>query len=124
MSKHSVKTGDIFLAHNKYMNPPKPKFHLCINEKMYLIINSKSHDFNCEIFPDDCSLLEHLSYIDCTSIRIEPIKEFKIIKVEEISTNALKRLIQKLQVVPTIPNIQKNNAIKDLEACLAIRELF
>ena len=41
-----VEAGEVFKSHNKYMNPPKDKFHLCINEKMYLIINTKAHNFN------------------------------------------------------------------------------
>lgn len=124
MKNNNVKTGVVFLAHNKYMKPPKNKFHLCINEKMYFIINSKPHDFNCEIYQEDCSFLTHTSYIDCTSIRIEPIREFEIIKAEDLSAEAIDRLIAKLEIVPTIPPIQKNVAINHLKECLAIRRLF
>ena len=114
----NVETGEIFLSHNKYMNPPKEKFHLCINDKMYLLINSKPCGFNCAITPEDCSLLKHISYINCISIRIEPIKEFKIIKKEQLSSEAILRLIEKINYSPSLTTFQKETVISELQNCL------
>lgn len=114
-----VETGEVFLAHNKYMHNPKNKFHICINEKMYLLINSRPSTFNCEITIDECSFLTHTSYINCTVIRTEPINEFQIIKKEELPLVVIERIIQKIEVVPTISPIQKKQALKDLNECLA-----
>ncbi len=118
MEKDKVKSGDVFLAHNKYMHPPKEKFHLCINERMYFLINTKPHTFNSLITPDDCSFLTHDSYINCGIIRCEPIKEFKIIKKEQLSQAALRRLIEKIEIVPTLTPIQIKEVITDLKKCL------
>ncbi len=112
------KTGDVFLAHNKYMNPPKNKFHLCINEKMYFLINTKESAFNCVITPQDCSFLSYPSYINCGSIRIEPIKDFNIIKKEQLSKDAIIRLIEKVKYVPTLLDSYKKEVIAELEKCL------
>ena len=119
MSKKDFpKTGEVFKAYNKYMNPPKEKFHLCINEKMYLLINSKSYGFSCEITPEDCSLLTHNSYINCVSIRTEPIKEFKILYKEQLSTDAISRLIERIKCSPGLSLIQRNMVIHELEKCI------
>lgn len=116
-----VEPGEVFLAHNKYMNPPKDKFHLCINERMYLLINTKAHAFNCEVSPEDCSLLSYKCYINCSNIRIEPIKEFKIIKKEQLSIQALLRLLEKIKCTPTLSPIQQNLVIRELENCIKQR---
>lgn len=121
MTKEKVNTGDVFLAHNKYMKPPKLKYHLCISKNMYFLINSKPHEFNCEITPKDCPLLEHNSYINCTVVRTEPLKEFIVIKKEELSNDALKRLITKIKYVPTITPIQKKFVLKELQICVENR---
>lgn len=118
----NIKSGEVFKAHNKYMNPPKDKYHLCINEKMYFIINTKAHNFNCEISPEDCGILKYNCYINCETIRIEPIKEFIVIKKEELSTNAILRLIEKLKCTPTLTPLQKNKVISDLQSCIEKRK--
>ena len=116
--KNKVETGDVFLSHNKYMNPPKMKYHLCINEKMYFLINTKPHFFNCIITPEDCSLLEYDSYIDCGTMRTEPTKEFKVIKKEQLSKKGIKNLIEKVEICPTLTKIQKEIVLSDLNKCL------
>lgn len=120
MKNKDIKTGEVFLAHNKYMHNPKNKFHICINEKMYLLINSKPSTFNCEITIEECTFLTHKSYINCTVIRTEPIKEFNIIKKEELPLAVIERIIKKIEVVPTISPIQKKQALKDLKECLTM----
>lgn len=115
------ETGEVFKAYNKYMVPPKEKFHLCINERMYLLINSKPYGFTCEITPNDCSLLDHTSYINCVSIRIEPIKEFEIIKKEQLSSEAILRLIERINYSPSLTTFQKETVVSELQNCLKQR---
>lgn len=119
--KVKPETGEVFKAYNKYMDPPKEKFHLCINEKMYLLINSKPYGFTCEISPQDCSLLDHTSYINCVSIRTEPIKEFEILYKEQLSTGAILKLIDKIKCSPGLSKIQRDRVIPELENCLRKR---
>ena len=118
MKNKEVETGDVFLAHNKYMNPPKEKFHLCINEKMYFLINTKPAFFNCVITPADCSFLKYDSYINCGTIRQEPIKDFNIIKKEQLSQRAILELIKKVECTPTLLKSQKLTIITDLKKVL------
>ena len=118
MKDENVKTGDVFLAHNKYMYPPKEKFHLCINKSMYFLINTRPSAFNCVITPEDCSFLKYESYINCGTIRFEPIKDFKIIKKEQLSERAISALIKKVICVPTLLDSQKNIIISDLQKVL------
>lgn len=115
------EAGEVFKAYNKYMVPPKEKFHLCINERMYLLINSKPYGFTCEITPNDCSLLDHTSYINCVSIRIEPIKEFEILYKEQLSSTAISRLIERIKCSPGLSLIQRNMVVQELENCLKKR---
>lgn len=113
-----VKTGEVFLAHNKYMNPPKPKFHLCISKDKYFLINTKAGYYNQLITPNDCSLLHYDSYLNLTTVRTEPIRDLKIIKKEELSRCCIERIIEKLKIVPSIPPIQKKEIIENLKTCL------
>ncbi len=121
VKRSKIEAGDVFKSHNKYMNPPKDKFHLCVNDEMYFIINTKAHSFNCEISPEDCNILKYSCYIDCGTIRIEPIKEFTIIEKEQLSTKAILRLIEKLKCTPTLTTIQRNKVISNLQTCLEKR---
>lgn len=121
VKQSKIEAGEIFKSHNRYMNPPKEKFHLCINDKMYFVINTKAHSFNCEISPEDCSILKYNCYIDCGTIRIEPIKEFTVIAKEQLSTKAILRLIEKLKCTPTLTTIQRAKVISDLQTCLGNR---
>lgn len=118
-----IKSGEVFKSHNKYMNPPKEKYHLCINDTMYFIINTKAHSFNCEISPKDCSILKYNCYIDCGTIRIEPIKEFIVIEKEQLSTEAILRLIEKLKCTPTLTTIQRENVVTILQSCIEKRNI-
>jgi hypothetical protein len=113
-----VNTGEVFLAHNKYMKPPKPKFHLCVSKNKYFLINKKPGDYTYLITPNDCSLLHYNSYLNLTTVRTEPIKDFKIIKKEELSKCCLEKIIEKLKIIPSILPIQKNEIIEALKACL------
>ena len=113
-----VNTGEVFLAHNKYMKPPKPKFHLCVSKDKYFLINTKPGHYNQLITPNDCSFLEYNSYLNLTTVRTEPIKDFKVIKKEQLSKCCIEKIILKLMIVPSIPPIQKNEIINLLESCL------
>lgn len=120
---NKVNPGDVFLAHNKYMYPPKDKFHLCINEKMYFLINTKPAIYSYIITPEDCSFLTHDSHINCGSIRIEPIKHFNIIKKEQLSKRALLGLIKKVECVPTLTKNQKEIVISELQQVLIDKKI-
>lgn len=100
------------------MTPPKTKFHLCINQNLYFIINTKAHNYNCEITPNDCSLLSYASYIDCGLVMSEPISNFKIIKKEELSKSAIGRLIEKVKCCPVLIPVQAKKVIEELEKVL------
>jgi len=113
-----VKTGDVFLAHNKYMRPPKPKFHLCICKDKYFLINTKASHYNQLVTPNDCSLLDHNSYLNLTTVRTEPLRDFKIIQKEELSKCCIEQIIKKLEISVSIPPIQKNEIIEILKTCL------
>ena len=96
---------------------------MCINYTIYFIINTKAHSFNCEISPKDCSILKYNCYIDCGTIRIEPIKEFIVIEKEQLSTEAILRLIEKLKCTPTLTTIQRENVVTILQSCIEKRNI-
>ena len=114
-----VKTGDVFYAYNKYMLPkPKVKYHLCVSKNKYFLINTKRGFYTQEITPEDCSIIQYTCYVNLTTVRTEPIKDFKIIKKEELSKSYIKILIEKIKIIPSIPDIQKNEILSEFYKCL------
>lgn len=122
MDIERVETGEIFYAFNRDMHTPKIKYHLCINDKCYFIINTKPHTYDLKITPKDCSLLEYDCYVKCDQLFTESINNFNIIKKEELSTNALKSIISKAKMSPTLTGIQIKNIVSLLEECIKLRE--
>lgn len=116
-----VKTGDVFYAFNEDMKTPKVKYHLCLNDHFYFIINTKSHNYDLKISPNDCSILKYDCYIQCDQLFIAPIESFKIIKVADLSSNAIKILIEKVKLSPTLTGIQIKEIVGELEKCLEDR---
>lgn len=116
-----VNTGDIFYAFNKDMHTPKVKYHLCLSERSYFIINTKPHDYDLKISPKDCSLLKYECYIKCDQLFTAPIDSFQILKVEELSSDVIRLLISKVQISPTLTGIQIKEIVSKLERCLQER---
>lgn len=117
-----VNTGDVFYAHNKITNPPKLKYHLCINENTYFLINTKMHEFNYAISEKDCSILHYTSYIDCTRVFNEPITNFKILMIDSLPDHCIKGIIEKIAVVPTFTSENRRRIINALEERLNARK--
>ena len=120
MTKMKADTGEVFKAFNKYMTPPKLKYHLCINDEMYLIINTKEARFSCQISPADCSLLTHVCYINCATVRTEIVNNFNIIAKEQLSQNALKVLYERIKLSFSITQNQKNIILKELSKVIKV----
>lgn len=122
MGISKVEIGEIFYAFNKDMHKPKTKYHLCLGEKYYFVINTQSHTYDLEITPEDCPLLSYNSYIKCDQLFVEPIENFTIIRKEELSINALNLLIEKVKLSPTLTGMQIKNIVALLENCLMQRQ--
>ena len=115
MNKQKIKTGEVFKAFNKFMTPPKIKYHVCINSKIYLMINSKESLYSCPLTPKDCSILTKECYIDCTRIKNDqPLKDFEIIQIAELSARALKELFERIKISPVLSQIQKDVILSEL----------
>jgi len=123
LNKDEVNSGDVFYAFNKDMFTPKVKYHLCLSENSYFIINTKSHSYDLQISPADCSILKYECYINCNQLFTEPISNFNIIKIEELSYSAIERLINKVKYSPALTGIQIKKIISELELCLQKRNL-
>lgn len=103
------------------MYTPKMKYHLCLSENAYFIINTKSHSYDLKITPSDCKILKHECYIKCDQLFVVPIERFEIIKVEQLSSSSIKLLIDKVQLSPTLTGIQIKEIVKRLKDCLKNR---
>lgn len=121
MKSKEVSTGDIFYAFNEDMHTPKVKYHLCLGTNSYFIINTKSHDYDLKITPNDCSILKHECFIKCNQLFTTPIENFEIIKVEQLSSIVIKNLIEKVKWSPTLTGIQIKEIVFELEMCLQKR---
>ena len=121
MESREVSAGDIFYAFNEDMHTPKVKYHLCLSNNSYFIINTKSHDYDLKITPNDCSILTHECFIKCNQLFTAPIENFEIIKVEQLSSEVIKNLIEKVKWSPTLTGIQIKEIISELETCLQKR---
>lgn len=117
-----VNTGDIFYAFNKDMHTQKVKYHLCLSERFYFIINTKPHEYDLKISPKDCSLLKYECYIKCDQLFTAPIDSFQILKIEELSSNVIYSLIEKVKISPTLTGIQIKEVVSNLERCLQDRK--
>ena len=73
------------------------------------------------INPKDCCMLTKECYIKCDQLFSVPIKNFKIIKSEQLSSEVLIRLIQKVKLSPTLTGIQIKKIVLELENCLKVR---
>lgn len=110
-----LSTGDVFLAFNKSMTPPKMKYHLVIDERMSFLVNTKPSEYSCKVTPADCSIFTHECYIDCSRIRLEPYSKFEIVKVSELSEGAIIRLIEKVRCSIGLTPIQIRKVVEQLE---------
>ena len=94
------------------------KLYLCIGENMYFIINTDPCSWNYIISAKDCSILKYDSYLNCGSLRSEPIRDFEIIKKEQLPKHCIEAIIDKVRIVPTLPPYQKRDIIASLESVL------
>lgn len=71
-----------FIAAGDSMNPPKNKYHICINNKTYLLVNTKpARHFNLEIKKEECSILKYDSFYIIFSLLNRSVDDFfKIIR--------------------------------------------
>ena len=122
MKSRDVSTGDDFYAYNKDMYTPKMKYHLCLDENAYFVINTKAHCYDLKITPKDCKILKHECYIKCDQLFTVPIERFEIVKIEQLSSSSIKMLIEKVRWSPTLTGIQIKEIIKKLEECLKNRK--
>ena len=104
------------------MYTPKMKYHLCLDENAYFVINTKAHSYDLKITPKDCKILKHECYIKCDQLFTVPIQKFEIVKIEQLSSSSIKMLIEKVRWSPTLTGIQIKEIIKKLEECLKNRE--
>lgn len=112
----SINPGEIFLAFNPCMNPPKNKYHICINNKTYLLVNTKpARHFNLEIKKEECSILKYDSNINCANPMTSPIiSYFEPLEKVELSSSILAKISNTIKVATTIPPILQKEIVTDL----------
>ena len=116
----TIKPGEVFYAYNSYMTPQKPKYHVCINDKTYLIINTKpARFFNCTLTKHECNILDYDSNINCSLPMTQPpISSFAPEKQVMLPASTLSRIMNTVRVATTISPFQQKIIIKDLQRCI------
>lgn len=113
------KIGEMYLANREDTFHQKKKFQIYFDDNCVLLVNSKAsrNSISPVITPKDCSLLSHDSYI-CLDSVFTYDKRQKVIKVEQISREALERLKEMLPYTNRITEITINRIIKYIENIL------
>lgn len=116
-----VKTGEIFYAFNSDMVPrPKNKYHLCISQNKYFIINTDPPKVGCSfaLKKEDCQILTRNCYINTTYPQIRDISTFEISQKAELSRESLENLIEHIKFHRSLTRITIKEIVAQLEKAL------
>lgn len=118
-----VKPGDVYLSKRTDIEPAKFKYQLYFDKETVLLINTKKSRYNVSVFLQmkDCPILKYDSYINVDAVfKFE--KKCPIIKVCELSTQALINLRTMIRSSALMPQIQIKRIEQAISLILAERE--
>jgi len=123
MKLKEIEVGEIFLFHSHQIKPPKKKFHLCVAQNQFFLINSKPsyHGGSFEIKKAEYpTFLVRNSHVCCTHI-FEYDGEFIVNdkKKADATVNTIKRILAILPNIKTLSPVQKRTIATALNRKLA-----
>lgn len=123
-----IVPGDVVVLFDVLTTPPKTKWFcsVCVAESWFLRINTepRHHGLNVPVFQSENSFLDHDSHLDCKGIIFKDARTIQEILKDpsnykgRLSDKAIRTVVDYLRSVPTIPPIQKQKILPELESAL------
>jgi hypothetical protein len=110
-----IEVLDIVAIQNDEVLPPKEKYHVCIHEEWFFVINSnarKMYDPHLKIQQLDYTFLRQDSYICCS--RIFSFSQPKYRKLGILSPSTAQDIIQTVESALTLTLEEKDDIKKSL----------
>lgn len=117
----NIRVGEIFKLYNEGTNPPKYKIHICIDDKCFVVVNTKNnYPFSLPISKNASSFLMYDSYICCSRIFLLYKKGCIIEKKEKLPDIVIKELINYIPCVLTLTPYQIDSIVLSLQNALSV----
>lgn len=118
-----VKAGEVYYSHRTDIQPPKAKYQLYFDDETVLLINTEKSKRNISVYVKqcECPILEYDSYI-CIDNVFRKERGCKIIRVQELSSETLKRIKDMIGNSTLLTNKKIDEIKRKISIILANRE--